>query len=60
MVILKLIKKALFKRRLLKLMKYENSLVQESCNKRDWELANKWLHNNKASFKAFRRIEGLS
>jgi hypothetical protein len=40
-------------------MKIENQLVQESCGKRDWETAGKWLHNNKSSFKAFRRIEKL-
>ena len=56
---LKCFKKALIKKRLLKLMKEENKIVQQYCLKRDWDGANKWLHNNKSSFKAFRRIEKL-
>jgi len=57
--LLKLFKKRLLVKKIIKLMKLENQLVQESCGKRDWETAGKWLHNNKSSLKAFRRIEKL-
>ena len=52
-------KKSLMKKRLMKLMKKENEIVRKYCLKRDWEGAGKWLHNNKSSLKAFRRIEKL-
>ena len=47
---LKCFKKSLIKKRLLKLMNEENKIVQQYCSKRDCEGANKYLHNNKASF----------
>ena len=56
---LKCFKKRLFKRKLLKLMKSENTIVRKYCSKRDWENAGEWLHKNKATFKAYRRIEKL-
>ena len=56
---LKCFKKRLFKLKLLKLMKSENIRVREYCSKRDWEGAGKWLHINKATFKAYRRMEKL-
>ena len=40
-------------------MKSENIEVRKACEKRDWENAGKWLHINKASFKAFRRIHNI-
>ena len=49
----------LFKRKLKRLMKSENIKVREYCEKIDWENTAKWLHRNKASFKAFRRIQKL-
>ena len=59
MINLKCFKKALMKKRFLKLMKLENKIIQEYCLKRDWEGAGKYLHKSKASLKAFRRIEKL-
>ena len=53
------LKKKLFKRKLLKLMKSENNVVRKYCSKRDWPNAGKWLHKNKSTFKAYRRIEKL-
>jgi len=44
---------------LMKLMKSENIEVRKACEKRDWGEVGKWLHLNKASFKAFRRIQKL-
>ncbi len=55
----KCIKKFFFKRRLTKLMKKENIEVRHACEKRDWIGAGKWLHINKVSFKAFRRMQKL-
>lgn len=55
----KCIKKFLFKRRLTKLMKDENIEVRKACENRDWVNAAKWLHINKSSFKAFRRMHKL-
>ena len=55
----KCFKKAIVKRRLLKLMKSENIMVRECCSKRDWKNVGKWLHINKSSFKAFKRINKL-
>jgi len=40
-------------------MKSENLKVREYCEKIDWENTSKWLHRNKASFKAFKRIQKL-
>ena len=56
---LRCFKKSLIKKRFLKLMKIENKVIQEYCLKRDWDGANKYLHNSKSSLKAFRRIEKL-
>ena len=56
---LKCFKKKLFKRKLLKLMKSENEVVKKYCSKRDWKGVGKWLHKNKSSFKAYRRMEKL-
>lgn len=56
---LKCLKKSLMKKRILKLMKYENGLVQDSCRRRDWQKAEKYLHKSKATVKAFRRIQKL-
>ena len=44
---------------LLKTMKYEQGLVQDSCNRRNWELAEKYLNKSKSSVKAYRRISKL-
>jgi hypothetical protein len=55
----KCIKKFLFKRKLDRLMKSENIKVRKYCAKRDWDNVAKWLHINKASFKAFRRMQKL-
>jgi hypothetical protein len=41
-------------------MKSENTEVRKYCKKRDWASTQKWLHDNKASFKAFRRMEKLN
>ena len=59
MTILKCFKKVLRQRRLLQLMKKENTEVMRYCYKRDWENAERWLHKNKMSFKAYRNIEKL-
>lgn len=59
MTILKCFKKVLRQRRLMKLMKIENEEVRKYCYKRDWENAERWLHKNKMSFKAYRNIEKL-
>ena len=40
-------------------MKSENVEVRKACEKKDWENTGKWLHINKASFKAFRCIQQL-
>ena len=56
---LKCVKRALMRKRLLKQMKYENGLVQDSCNRRNWDKAGKYLHDSKATVKAFRRIQNL-
>ena len=37
-------------------MEVEGDLVREYCGKQDWVETSKWLHRNKASFKAYRRI----
>ena len=56
---MKYFKKLLFKCRLLKLMKTENDIVRKYCCQRDWVNTSKWLHNNKATFKAYRRVNKL-
>jgi len=53
---MKCIKMFLFKRRLWKIMDKEHNLVREYCAKQDWSTTAKWLHRNKASFKAYRRV----
>jgi len=40
-------------------MKMENIEVRKACEKRDWGSAARWLHINKSSFKAFRRLQHL-
>ena len=40
-------------------MKSENIEVRKACEKMDWKNVGKWLHINKASFKAFRRTQKL-
>jgi len=40
-------------------MKKENQEVMRYCYKRDWKNAERWLHKNKMSFKAYRNIEKL-
>ena len=55
----KCIKLFLFKRKLDRIMKYENNKVKEFCEKIDWENTAKWLHFSKATFKAFRRVQKL-
>ena len=59
MTIFKCFKKVWHQRRLMKLMKKENEEVRKYCSKRDWENAERWLHKNKMSFKAYRNIEKL-
>ena len=54
-----LLKKNTLKNKVLKAMKYEQGLVQVSCNRRNWELAEKYLNKSKASVKAYRRISKL-
>ena len=54
-----LLKKNTLKNKVLKTMKYEQGLVQDSCNRRNWELAEKYLNKSKASVKAYRRISKL-
>ena len=56
---IKCIKLFLFTRKLDRLMKSENIKVREYCEKIDWENTAKWLHYNKATFKAFRRVQRL-
>ena len=56
---IKCLKKYFFVKRLDRLMKAENIEVRNYCEKRDWKNASKWLHVNKASFKAFRRVQKL-
>ena len=46
----------LFKRRLWKIMDREHRLVRKYCEKQNWSETAKWLHKNKSSFKAYRRI----
>ena len=53
---MKCIKMFLFKRRLWKLMYSENTLVRKYCERQNWGETAKWLHKNKSSFKAYRRI----
>ena len=55
----KILKKNTLKNKVLKLMKYEQGLVQDSCNRRDWELAEKYLNKSKSSVKAYKRISKL-
>tara|TARA_R110002020_G_scaffold102050_2_gene239860 strand:- start:99 stop:293 length:195 start_codon:yes stop_codon:yes gene_type:complete len=55
----KILKKNTLKNKVLKLMKYEQGLVQDSCNRRNWELAEKYLNKSKSSVKAYRRISKL-
>lgn len=55
----KILKKKTLKNKVLKLMKYEQGLVQDSCSRRDWELAGKYLDKSKSSVKAYRRISKL-
>jgi hypothetical protein len=54
-----LLKKNTLKNKVLKTMKYEQELVQDSCNRRNWELAEKYLNKSKSSVKAYRRISKL-
>jgi len=56
---MKCLKKWWVRRKLEHLMKSENTQVRKACEKRDWKKAEKWLHINKASFKAFRRLQQL-
>tara|TARA_R100001443_G_scaffold43225_1_gene56349 strand:+ start:496 stop:681 length:186 start_codon:yes stop_codon:yes gene_type:complete len=58
-LLFKLFKKNTLKNKVLKDMKYEQGLVQDSCNKRNWDLANEYLNKSKASVKAYRRISKL-
>jgi hypothetical protein len=44
------------KYKLWNLMVAEGDLVKEYCGKKDWEETAKWLHKNKATFKAYRRV----
>ena len=55
----KLFKKSILKNKILKLMKYENKLVQDNCNRRDWKIAEQYLNKSKASVKAYRRVNKL-
>ena len=55
----KILKKNTLKNKVLKLMKYEQGLVQDSCNRRNWELAEKYLNKSKSSVKAYKRISKL-
>ncbi len=59
MTMLKCFKKVFRQRRLLLLMKEENKEVMKYCYRRDWKNAERWLHKNKMSFKAYRNIEKL-
>jgi hypothetical protein len=56
----KFLKKYFFVKKLNRLMKSENIEVRKYCETRDWKSASKWLHINKASFKAFRRVQKLN
>ena len=56
---IKCLKKYFFVKKLNKLMKSENIEVRKYCSKRDWKNVGDWLHKNKASFKAFRRVQKL-
>lgn len=37
----------------------ENHLIQDSCNRRNWQLAQQYLEKNKATMRAYKRIENL-
>ena len=56
---LKCLKRTLIKKRLLKLLKMEKDLIQDSCNRRNWQLAEQYLEKNKATMRAYKRIENL-
>ncbi len=56
---MKCFKLILFQRKLEKLMKRENILVRKYCMEQDWPTVAKWLHRNKASFKAFKRLQKI-
>lgn len=56
---LKCFKKALSKRRLMKISKTENGMVRKYCGRRDWDNAKIWLERNKITFKTYRKIEKL-
>ena len=47
------------KHKLWNLMAAEGELVREYCEKKDWAETARWLHRNKATFKAYRRISKL-
>ena len=40
-------------------MEAEGDLVREYCEKQDWDETAKWLHRNKSTFKAYRRVSKL-
>ena len=53
------IKLMFVKHKLWNLMAAEGELVREYCEKKDWAETARWLHRNKATFKAYRRISKL-
>ena len=56
----KFFKKIKLKRKLFQLMEYENDKIREMCDIKDWNKTGYWIHRNKASFKAYRRIIKLN
>ena len=56
----KFFKKIKLKRKLFQLMKDENDKIREMCDIKDWDKTGYWIHRNKSSFKAYRRILKLN